>query len=148
MQFASSGDMSADNRKGTCFFAPCNGKGTLTTFKACAVNKIITASKEKGDGMYNALSADIQAHKSCYCSYTSKSRYFKAAKRKSETETDDRCSKRQLKSGTKDFVFKRDCLLCGELCASKDKKNPQRWVQVRQCRTVDWGDGVKHLGNS
>ena len=57
-------------------------------------------------------------------------------------ESWDADGKRQLKSNARDFVFKRDCLLCGQVCVPKDHKNPHRWVRVNQCRTVDRGDGV------
>ena len=128
--------------KETCLFSPCNGKGLLTSFKAKAVSKIVASSKDKDDGMYNSLLLDVQAHTSCYCNYTSKSRYCKFAKRNSAAESWDAGGKRQLKPNARDFVFKRDCLLCGQVCVPKDHKNPHRWVRVNQCRTVDRGDGV------
>lgn len=106
------------------------------------MSKIVASSKEKDDGMYNSLLLDVQAHKSCYCNYTSKSRYCKFAKRNAAAESWDAGGKRQLKSNARDFVFKRDCLLCGQVCVPKDHKNPHRWVRVNQCRTVDRGDGV------
>ena len=52
------------------------------------------------------------------------------------------CPKRLLKSQCSDFVFKRDCLLCGNVCKMKDSKNPHRWVQVRQCKTVTSGSAI------
>ena len=52
------------------------------------------------------------------------------------------CPKRLLKSQCSDFVFKRDCLLCGNVCKMKDSKNPHRWVQVRQCKTVTSGTAI------
>ena len=87
------------------------------------MSKIVASSKEKDDGMYNSLLIDVQAHKSCYCNYTSKSRYFKFAKRNTAAECWDAGGKRQLKSNARDFVFKRDCLLCGQVCVPKDHKN-------------------------
>ena len=47
-----------------------------------------------------------------------------------------------LKSQCSDFVFKLDCLLCGIVCKMKDSKNPHRWVEVRQCKTVNMGSAV------
>ena len=121
----------------TCLFGPCNASGALQTFKTVAVQKIIATSKVKKDELYKTMSgSDILAHKSCYCSYTSKSRNIELAKRKS-TLIDHGVPKRLLKSQCSDFVFKRDCLLCGEECKPKDSKNPHSWVQVRQCTTVD-----------
>ena len=133
-----------------CLFSPCNASGALQTFKTVAVQKIIATSKVKHDELYRTLSgSDILAHKSCYCTYTSRSRKSEQGKRKS-TPTDTGVSKRLLKSQCSDFVFKRDCLLCGNECKPKDSKNPHSWVQVRQCRTVDRGSDItfkQHLEN-
>ena len=71
-----------------------------------------------------------------------KSRYCKFAKRNAAAESWDAGGKRQLKSNARDFVSKRDCLLCGQVCVPKYHKNPHRWVRVNQCCTVDRGDGV------
>ena len=51
-------------------------------------------------------------------------------------------SKRLLKSQFSDFSFKRDCLLCVNVCKMKDSKNPHRWVEVRQCKTVTSGSAI------
>ena len=51
-------------------------------------------------------------------------------------------SKRLLKSQCSEFVFKRDCLLCGNVCKMEDSKNPHRWVEVRQCITVNRGSAI------
>ncbi|KAL8589375.1 hypothetical protein ACOMHN_021527 [Nucella lapillus] len=133
--------MSAAKGKEACLFAPCNGKGTLKLFKSKAVENIVATSNEKGDDKYNSLSSDFMAHKSCYCTYTSKSRHVPSAKRKAAAE-EDGDNQRQLKSRATHFVFKRDCFICGDVCVPKDNKHPQRWVPVRQCRTVDRGVGV------
>ena len=140
--------MSAEVEK--CLFSPCNASGALHTFKTVAVQKIIATSNVKHDERYRTLSErDILAHKSCYCSCTSRSRKSEQGKRTS-TLTDTGVSKRLLKSQCNDFVFKRDCLLCGNECKPKDSKNPHRWVQVRQCTTVDRCSDVtfkQHLEN-
>ena len=34
-----------------------------------------------------------------------------------------------------DFLFKRDCLFCGQICEPKDPKHPQRWEPVSKCET-------------
>ncbi|KAL8581927.1 hypothetical protein ACOMHN_010301 [Nucella lapillus] len=137
----SSFTMSAAKGKEACLFAPCNGKGTLKLFKSKAVENIVATSNEKGDDKYNSLLSDFMAHKSCYCTYTSKSRHVPSAKRKAAAE-EDGDNQRQLKSRATHFVFKRDCFICGDVCVPKDNKHPQRWVPVRQCRTVDRGVGV------
>ena len=108
--------MSAANGKETCLSSPCNGKGPLTSFEAKAVSKIVASSREKGDDMYSSLLLEVQAHESCYCNYTSNSRYIKFAKRNAAAESSDAGGKRQLKSNVRDFDFNRDCLLCGQVC--------------------------------
>ena len=124
-------------RKGECLFSPCNSKGKLQAFKDVAVQKIIATSKIKRDGYFSTLSgSQILAHKSCYCSYTSNSRNNVQKKRKCSWDNIG-VSKRMLKSECSDFVFKRDCLLCGKECKPKDSKNPQRWVKVRKCTTLE-----------
>ena len=65
--------MSAEGEK--CMFSPCHASGALRTFKTVAVQKIVVTSKVKHDELYKTVSGSyILAHKSCYCSYTSRSR--------------------------------------------------------------------------
>ena len=67
-----------------CLFSPCHASGALQTFKTVAVQKIVATSKMKHDEPYKSLSESyILAHKSCYCSYTSRSRKNKQGKRTS-----------------------------------------------------------------
>ena len=133
-----------------CLFSPCNGKGKLQTFKSVAVQKIISTSKAKCDDLFAALpSSEILAHKSCYCSYTSKTRNAAQKKRKGALGDAGSC-KRMLKSSCGDFQFKRDCIFCGKECLPKDPKNPGRWVPVIQCTTVDRDGGIsfkQHIEN-
>ena len=125
-----------------CLFSPCSGKGKLQTFKSVTVQKIISTSKTKCDELFTTLSSsEILAHKSCYCSYTSKSRNAEQKKRKGALPHTG-ASKQMLKSHFGDFQFKRDCLFCGKECLPKDPKNPSRWVLVRQCTTADRGGGI------
>ena len=132
--------MSADDRE--CLFSPCNVQGALHTFKTVAVQKIVATSKAKRDELFKTLSeTEIVAHKSCYCKYTSKSRNSEQKRRK-DTLAHTVVSKRLLKSQCSDFVFKRDCLLCGNVCKMKDSKNPHRWVDVRPCKTVNRGSAI------
>ena len=94
--------MSAEGEK--CLFSPCHASGALQTFKTVAVQKIDTTSKMKQDERYKTLSGSyILAHKSCYCSYTSRSRKHEQGK-KTSTLTDTGVSKRLLKSHRSDFV--------------------------------------------
>ena len=129
--------MSAGDRE--CLFSPCNDQGALQTFKTVAVQKIVATSKAKPNELYKTLS-DTEiffAHKSCY----SKSRNNERKKRKYAL-AHTVVSKRLLNSQCSDFVFKRDCLLCGNVCKMKDSNNPHRWVQVRQCKTVNRGSAI------
>ena len=130
---------------------PCNDKGALQTFKnqesgklqvvtkTVAVQTIVATSKAKRDELYKTLSETeiCFAHKSCY----SKSRNNERKKRKYAL-AHTVVSKRLLNSQCSDFVFKRECLLCGNVCKMKDSNNPHRWVQVRQCKTVNRGSAI------
>ena len=71
--------------------------------------------------------------KSCYCKiyYTSNNSNNKQKKR-NDAFAHTVVSKRLLKSQCSEFVFKRDCLLCGNVCKMKDSKNPHRWVEYNQ----------------
>ena len=108
-----------------------------------AVQKILATSKAKRDELYKTLSETeiIFAHKSCYCKYTSKSRNNEQKKRK-DALAHTVVSKRLLKTKCSDFVFKRDCLLCGNVCKMKDSNNPHMWVQIRQCKSVNRGSAI------
>ena len=98
-----------------------------------ARKNIVATCKATRDELYKT---EIFSHKSCYCKYTSKSRNNEQKKR-TEALTHTVVSRRLLKSPCSDFVFKRDCLLCGNVCKMKDSKNPHRLVEVRQCKTVN-----------
>lgn len=37
----------------------------------------------------------------------------------------------------------RACLLSGEGCTPEDPKQPERWIKLGQCRTVDRGETFK-----
>ena len=54
-------------------------------------------------------------------------------------------SKRLLNSQCSYFVFKRECLLCGNVCKMKNSKNPHRWVKVRQYKTVNRGSSISSI---
>lgn len=136
----------------SCLFAPCHGKGEWRNCKLAGMQTIIRRSKEKGASLHLDLeklvdslgeNATVQCHKSCYSSYTSVSRNQKTvgtSKRKASWGPE---SYRVLKSQVKvDFVFNRDCVLCGKVCVPKDPKHPDRWDPVKQCETKDRGKGV------
>ena len=65
--------MSAEGEK--CLLSPCHTSGALQIFKTVAVLKIVATSKVKHDELYKSLSGSyILAQKSCYFSYTYRSR--------------------------------------------------------------------------
>ena len=106
------------------------------------MQKIVATSKAKRNELYKSLSGtEIFSRKSCYCKYTSKSRNNEQKKRK-DALAHTAVSKRLLKSQCSDFVFTRECLLVGSVCKIKDSKNPHRWVEVRQCKTVNRGSAI------
>ena len=111
----------------------------LYRHSSVAVQNIVATSKAQRDELYKTLSETeiFFAHKSCY----SKSRNNERKKRKYAL-AHTVVSKRPLKSQCSDFVFKRDCLLCGNVCKMNDSNNPHRWVQVRQCKTVNMGSAI------
>lgn len=124
-----------------CLFFPCNASWTLQTFKTVAL-QIIATVKVKLFELNKTLSgSDSVPHKFCYCSNTSKSRNNEEGKRKSIV-TDTGPPQRLLKSECSDLVFKRDCLLSGNECKSKDTKSPHCWVRVRQCSNI-WRSSVR-----
>ena len=80
----------------------------------------MATNKAKRDELYKT---EMSAHKSCYCKYTSKSRNYEQKKGKDALDHTV-VSKRLLQSQCSDFVFKRDYLLCCNVCKMKDSKNP------------------------
>ena len=103
-----------------------------------ARENIIATSKAKRDDLYKT---EIFPHKSCYCKYTSKS-IINEQKMRKDALAHTVVSKRLLKSQCSDFSFKRDCLLCVNVCKMKESKNRHRWVEVRQCKTVTSGSAI------
>ena len=128
-----------------CIFDPCSGKKSdLIKYKEIGIKKIISCSKIRDDNIYEALEhllncenreSIIWSHKSCYCSYTSRSRNTtnKSKKRKSSCPP---VGERLLKSQVPEFSredFKTKCFFCTEECQPKNPKNPKRWRQWSTC---------------
>ena len=134
--------MSAEDKE--CLFSPCNDQGALQTFKTVAVQKIVATSKAKRDELYKPLSETeiVFAHKSCYCKKNTSKRGNNEQKKRKYALVHTVVSKRLLKSQCIEFVFKRDCMLCGNVCKMKDINNAHRWVQVRQCKSVNRGSAT------
>ena len=132
-------NLSAEDRE--CLFSPCNNQGALQTFKTVAVQKIVAISKAKRDELYKTLSeTDIFfAHKSCY----SKSRNNERKKRKYAL-AHTVVTKRLLTPSVVTLCSSETvcCVVTGNVCKMKDSNNPRRWVQVRQCKTVNRGSAI------
>lgn len=128
-----------------CIFEPCHGKKKeLKTCGIAGIRTLIQRSQERDDALHVQLEdvlasdgdkASVTCHKSCYSSYTSVSRNDSGNKRKSDLGLSDEPPQRISRSQVSDFVFKRDCLFCGEICVPKDPKNSHQWVPVSQCET-------------
>ena len=104
--------MSSEGEK--CLFSPCHASGALQTFKTVAVQKMVATSKVKHDELHKTLSGSyILGHKSCYCSYTSRSRKNEQGKRMS-TLTDTDVSKRLKPHGEVDGEEKNKHMEEGE----------------------------------
>ena len=128
-----------------CFFSPCPGRPH--DIKKCGlagIQTLINKSQEQGDGLHEKLqsiasggdTAALMCHKSCYSSYTSVSRNIADIKRKStQGPLSEEPPVRIRRSGVPEFISKRDCLLCGQVCKPKDPKHRNRWEPVRQCET-------------
>ena len=130
-----------------CLFEPCFGK--KKEWKTCGIvgiRTLISRNKERGDAIHIQLesllasdgdSASVSCHKSCYSLYTSVSRNVSGSNKRKPSgllsceEPPERVSRSQVP----EFVFKQDCLFCGETCVPKNLKNPGRWVPVSQCET-------------
>ena len=126
-----------------CLFSPCPVTNTdLQKFKETGIKTIISCSKIKGEKIHERLehilnSEDhetiIWSHKSCYCTYSSKSRNTtqKSKKRKSSCPpVGERVTKSQVPAFSRED-FKTKCFLCTKECKRKDPKNPQRWKKIQ-----------------
>ena len=112
-------------------------------------DKVKQCSGKRGDNFYETLNPNCENyyHQNCYLKYTSNShidRYLKRQKQNEESTSTSSAAKRQKRSSTPLFDFKKNCLICGEACnPEKDKKHPDRWNKNKNflCRTADRGAG-------
>ena len=112
------------------------------------IQKAIESSLRRNDELYTSLQSmeNIKYHKNCYISYTSNDHIDRYPKRKTQQEASSSSSanKRSRRSLSTTFEFKRNCLVCGEICnVIPDKKHPDRWMKNKGflCRTADRGKG-------
>ena len=106
------------------------------------VQKVVATCKAKRDELYKTLSeTEMFADKSCYCKYTSKSRNNEQNKR-NDALAHTVVSKILLKSQCSDLCLSDTVCCVVKVCKTKDSKNPHRWVEVRQCETVNRGSAI------
>ena len=134
----------------SCSIPSCQETGPVQTVKVRGINTLKQRSMERGDDFHVNLQAildssgkdaELQCHKKCYCSYTSRHNVeiYIAKKRKQNFSTSElepntfRVRRSQLPS----FQFLKHCLICGKDCVPKDPKHPERWVRVVKCQTKD-----------
>ena len=108
--------------------------------------KVQQSSERRSDDFYESLdfSNPLHYHKNCYLTYTSSSHIERYRKRTSQGGEDSPPPKRTGRSSSNLFDFKRNCLICGDICnVEKDKKHPERWERNKAflCRTSDRGKG-------
>ena len=113
------------------------------------LKRIVNASKQREDDLLAQLpiidsyddNCHLYCHRNCVSTYTSKNHIDQHLnqKRKS-TVPEEKTSKHTRSSSDKSFLFKQDCLFCGEECLERDKKNPGRWRIYYIVRTVNRPD--------
>ena len=133
--------------KSGCVFPQCEKKEDLSTIGSQRIASIIAASKARGDSVHLSLEKDlqenqdlqIQCHRTCVSTYTSKHHISRAMKRCGITQERSHSAPpaRKRRSEGLHFEFKKHCIFCGEECLPRNKKNPSRWREVIPCRTVD-----------
>ena len=130
-----------------CLFEPCFGK--TKEWKTCGIvgiETLIHKSQECDDVIHvqlgtlltsNGDNPTVLCHKSCCSSYTSASRNVSSTSKwkSGSSQHGDEPPQRISRFPVSDFMFKTDCLFCGEICVPKDPKNPPKWVPVSQCET-------------
>ena len=122
-------------------------KGSLTNIKETSTNRIITASKKRGDELYQNLDPDttVKSHKDCISTYTSSlhiTRYLK--KHQKQSPITPHSPKRKKRRETRQFIFKEHCIFCGQDCPlTPNPRHPERWDKASLCRTSDRGDTEK-----
>ena len=91
----------------------CDKFGGGSTYIAVSVERLLQASKYRGDGTI-----------STYTSKTHIKRYLSPKKIDLKLEPTKKRSRRSEEL----FSFRKHCLFCGEECISvRDSKNPNRW---------------------
>ena len=128
-------------QEGRCFFE-CAKMGTpLVDLTNVRKRKIISSSKKRRDDLHVRRKLElgkenIKCHRACVSTYTSKTHVSRHLKRKSDdldsVVPDVLPAKRVSREIDKDFMFEKDCLICGKKC-ERDKKNPSREKKFSIC---------------
>ena len=123
-----------------------NNQSRLIKISEQRLSTIIKKSKRRKDVLHLSLEnisveekSNLKCHENCISTYTSDihiARFLnKIRKNDSTSET---IPKRIRRSETSAFLWKEQCLFCGEICnLEKDPKNPNRWREAYLCRTSD-----------
>ena len=109
------------------------------------------SSLRRKDNLHLSLDSinSLYYHTNCYLSYISDDHINRHLKRKSNDDSSSSSAssnKRNMRSASVKFDFKKNCIVCGNCCnIIPDKKHPDRWAKNKGflCRTVDRGKGLK-----
>ena len=132
-----------------CFFN-CAKNTDLTIGGRDRINKVITSSIERNDTYHIELQKQldvnpdltITVHRPCISTYTSSHHIKRHQKRTNSDHRPSDAPPPKLRSDHSAFRFKQHCLICGEACIPKDRKNPERWRKVVTCRTKEKKDDL------
>ena len=135
-----------DDDKSFCCPKADGDNSDIITCGSKRITNIIRSSQQRGEYLHihldlqSRLQLDpelkIHCHKSCVSTYTSAWHMEQMGQKRSFggrslSEPPVRRSK------STHFYFQKHCLFCGEVCLSRDQKNPQRWRKVIKCQTAD-----------
>ena len=121
-----------------CIFAPCKPTSKTDNWRNlgdAGLKTIIERSKEKGDNFHQIIEAklatdpplQLRCHRTCGACYTSKEHRGRkvSKKRKNERSLSEPPPMRR-RSQQQEFNFKKQCILCGEVCLENDSRHPER----------------------
>ena len=133
----------------------CNQSGYTKTYKAAGIRKLIQSAEERGDEevhlaiIDNSKSGSVNAHQSCYCTYTSKEKIQRIKNKRKSDGDNSNASPRKTRLMTQSFRspnlghsfdFKTLCIFCGQECLPVNIKHPDRWDRVVECMTNERSD--------
>lgn len=146
MHFGISETKMASANAAKCILSTCSVTGPLTTFKKPGLLKAIDCAIQRQDeetrsALQSILDtkgdqASVEVHKSCYCSYTSKTHIERCIRKKRKGDIEGSSGAppvRIRRSQVTDFEFKTQCLFCAKVCEPLDPRHPERWDRVVQC---------------